>query len=63
MRPHAYLSKYPKVGEIHKSVAKFTKDKPIIYLSATPSAQGYSLLYHQFSLSNWSPWRHYNNFL
>lgn len=59
---HAYLSKYPKVGEIHKSVAKFTKDKPIIYLSATPSAQGYSLLYHQFSLSNWSPWRHYSNF-
>lgn len=59
---HAYLSKYPKVGEIHKSVAKFTKGKPIIYLSATPSAQGYSLLFHQFSLSDWSPWRHYSNF-
>lgn len=59
---HAYLSKYPVPGEIFKSVAKLTKGKPIIYLSATPSAQGYSLLYHQFKLSDWSPWRHYSNF-
>lgn len=59
---HAYLSKYPKPGEIFKDVAKITKGKPIIYLSATPSAQGYSLLFHQLALSSWSPWRHYSNF-
>lgn len=59
---HAYLSKYPKPGAIYKDVAKFTKGKPIIYLSATPSAQGYSLLFHQLKLSDWSPWRHYSNF-
>ena len=59
---HAYLSKYPKPGTIWKDVAKLTKHKPIIYLSATPSAQGYSLLFHQFALSDWSPWRHYSNF-
>ena len=59
---HAYLSKYPKPGAIFKDVAKLTKGKPIIYLSATPSAQGYSLLFHQLKLSDWSPWRHYSNF-
>ena len=59
---HAYLSKYPKVGELWKDVAKYTKGRPIIYLSATPSAQSYSLLFHQFKLSDWSPWRHYSNF-
>lgn len=59
---HAYLSKYPKVGSIWKEVAKFTGGKPIIYLSATPSAQSYSLLYHQFKLSTWSPWAAWKNF-
>jgi len=59
---HAYLSKYPKPGTIWKNVALFTKKKPIIYLSATPSAQSYSLLYHQFKLSSWSPWAAYTTF-
>jgi hypothetical protein len=39
-----------------KAVYAFTKGKPIILLSATPSAQTYSQLYHQLKLSNWSPW-------
>lgn len=59
---HSYLSKYPKVGEIWKSVSKLTTNKPIIYLSATPSAQGSSLLYHQFKLSSWSPFLAYSTF-
>lgn len=59
---HAYLSKYPKVGTIWKAVAKLTLGKPIIYLSATPSAQGSCLLYHQFQLSSWSPFLDYPNF-
>lgn len=59
---HSYLSGYPKVGAIWRQVAVFTKDKPIVYLSATPSAQSLSLLYHQFKLSSWSPWHNYKNF-
>lgn len=59
---HSYLSGYPKVGVIWKQVAVYTKDKPIIYLSATPSAQSLSLLFHQFKLSSWSPWHQYNSF-
>ena len=59
---HAYLSGYPKTGTIWKMVAKHTKEKPLIYLSATPYAQGYHLLFNQFKLSSWSPWRQYKNF-
>lgn len=59
---HANLSAYPKVGAIWKLVQKVTDKKPIIFLSATPSAQTYAQLYHQLKLSSWSPWRVYKNF-
>ena len=59
---HSYLSAYPKVGTIWKSVYKLTKGKPIIYLSATSHAQGYQLLFNQFRLSSWSPFKAYKNF-
>lgn len=59
---HANLSAYPKVGTIWKSVYKLTKGKPIIFLSATPSAQTYAQLYHQMKLSSWSPWIKFPNF-
>jgi len=59
---HSYLSASPKVGKIWKDVFKLTKDKPIIYLSATPYAQGYRLLFNQFRLSTWSPFKGYKNF-
>ena len=59
---HSYLSAYPKPGVIWKSVKKLTKGLPILYLSATPHAQGYQLLYNQLALSNWSPFRKYKNF-
>ena len=59
---HNYLSTYPKPGAIWKSVKKVTKGKPIIYLSATPNAQGYQLLFNQLALSDWSPFNKYANF-
>lgn len=59
---HANLGAYPKVGKIWKSVYTFTKGLPIIYLSATPSAQTYAQLYHQFKLSTWTPWLQYGTF-
>ena len=52
---HNYLSSFPKMSQLWKDIAKLTKNKPIIYLSATPYAQGAQLLYHQFKLSSWSP--------
>lgn len=59
---HSNLGAYPKVGKTWKEVYKFTNGKPIIYLSATPSAQTYAQLYHQFKLSSWSPWIKYPSF-
>lgn len=59
---HNYISSYPKKSAIHSRVAFKTKDVPIIYISATPHAQGEQLLYHQFKLSSWSPWAKYPNF-
>lgn len=59
---HNYISSYPKPSTTWKQIQKLCKDKPIIYMSATPHAQGYSLLYHQFALSTWSPWWKESNF-
>ncbi|HNQ20011.1 MAG TPA: DEAD/DEAH box helicase family protein [Bacteroidales bacterium] len=59
---HSNLSAYPKVGTIWKKVYTLTRKKPIIYLSATPSAQTYAQLYHQLKLSSWTPWVKYKNF-
>jgi hypothetical protein len=58
---HNYISGFPKVSKLWKDIANLTEEKPIIYISATPYAQGPHLLYHQFALSTWSPWRKYSN--
>jgi len=60
---HNYISGYPKQSKMHKNIQETVAHQvPIIYLSATPYAQGYQLLFHQFALSAWSPWRAYKNF-
>ena len=59
---HNYISGYPKQSGMHKRVQEISINIPIIYLSATPHAQGYQMLYHQFALSSWSPWRRHKNF-
>jgi hypothetical protein len=59
---HNYISAYPKVGSLWDEVAEHTKGKPIIYISATPHAQGTQQLFHQFKLSSWSPWKRFQNF-
>ena len=57
-----YISGFPKQPAIHKAIKNISSQVPIIYLSATPHAQGYSMLYHQLSLSTWSPWATYKDF-
>lgn len=59
---HNYISSYPKPGKIYREVKQLVYGKPIIYISATPYAQGPQQLFHQFSLSAWSPWKKYINF-
>jgi hypothetical protein len=59
---HNYISSYPKSGKLWKDVARLTQGVPLIYISATPYAQGPQQLFHQFALSSWSPWSQYKNF-
>lgn len=59
---HNYISSFPKPGKIYKEVRSIVYGKPIIYISATPHAQGPQQLFHQFKLSAWGPWKEYQNF-
>lgn len=59
---HSKVSSYPKKSFTWKNTRKYTKNKKIIYLSATPYAQGPQLLYNQFSLSDYSPWIHFSTY-
>lgn len=59
---HNYISSYPKPGLIWKQLKPLCADKPILYISATPYAQGPQMLYHQFALSSWSPFKRFYDF-
>lgn len=59
---HNYISAFPKPGQIWKQLRPICKGKPIVYISATPHAQGLQQLFHQFALSSWSPWYKHTNF-
>lgn len=59
---HSFISKYPKPSRTWEKIQILTQGKKIIYLSATPYAQGISLLYHQLALSWYSPWKSHKSF-
>ena len=59
---HNYISTFPKPGKLWNDVKALTGSKPIVYISATPYAQGPQQLFHQFKLSSWSPWSQHVNF-
>lgn len=59
---HSMLSAYPKAGKIQKEVRQLCVNKPVLFLSATPHAQGYAQLFHQLQVSSFSPFRSYNSF-
>ena len=58
---HSYISAFPKRSMMWKSIKLLTKGKPLIYLSATPYAQGAQLLFNQLALSDWSPFSKWNS--
>lgn len=59
---HNYISSYPNPSKTWFDVKQLVYGLPLIYISATPHAQSYSQLYHQFALSAWSPWHRYSSF-
>jgi hypothetical protein len=56
------LGQFPTPAERTRELKKICIDKPIIYLSGTPTPEGYSQLYHQFYISSFSPFKEYKNF-
>jgi hypothetical protein len=53
---------FPKPGVGAKTYKKMFASLPMIFLSGTMSPESYSQIYHQFWVSNHSPFRKYTNF-
>lgn len=56
------LSQYPTPAERTKHLKRICNDKPIIYLSGTPTPETFSQLFFQFWVSSYSPWKDYQTF-
>jgi hypothetical protein len=56
------LGQYPAPAEKTKKLKELCAGKPIIYLSGTPSPESYSQLYHQFWISEFSPFAEWKTF-
>jgi hypothetical protein len=56
------LGQFPKPNNRCKAMKKIAIYKPIIYLSATPSPESYSQLFHQLWISSYSPLNRYITF-
>lgn len=56
------LGAYPKPGTRAKALKDIVRALPIVYLSATPTPESWSQIYHQLWLSDRTPLRAYNSF-
>jgi hypothetical protein len=56
------LGQYPKKSNRVKNIMLKTRNKPIVFLSATPSPESWSQLYHQFFISSYSPFKAFTSF-
>ena len=50
---------FPKPSQRAVSLRKLCFGKPVIFMSATPSAESYSQLFHQMTISSFSPYEGY----
>ena len=59
---HHRFGAFPKPGLATKLFKKMFGDKPMIFLSGTPTPESFSQMYHQFWVSYRSPFLSYQNF-
>lgn len=59
---HHRFGAFPKPGLATKVFRRMYSSKPMIFLSGTMSPESFSQLYHQFWVSDRSPWLRYKNF-
>lgn len=53
---------YPKTAQRTRLLKSICENKPIIYLSGSPTPESYSQLYHQLYISSFSPFAEWPNF-
>lgn len=53
---------FPKPNKVTKLIRQRFSNLPMIFLSGTPHPESYSQIYHQFWVSNYSPFAQYSNF-
>ena len=56
------ISAYPTPSIRAKELKRICASTPIIYLSGTPTPEGFSQIYHQFWISTFSPFVKFTNF-
>ena len=52
------LGQYPRPSERTRALKAFLRDRPVVYLSGTPTPESYSQLFHQLWVSQRSPFKH-----
>lgn len=57
---HHRFGAFPKQGKAIKEYSKRFYDKPMIFLSGTPTPESYAQIYHQFNCSKYSPFGEIN---
>jgi hypothetical protein len=56
------MGQYPIPSERTKLLKELCKGKPVIYLSGTPSPESFAQMFHQFWVSDRSPFKEFKNF-
>lgn len=56
------MGQYPIPSERTKLLKELCKGKPVIYLSGTPSPESFAQMFHQFWISDRSPFKEFKNF-
>jgi hypothetical protein len=56
------IGQFPKPAGRTALLKSICHNKPVIFLSGTPTPESYSQLYHQFWVSSYSPFKQYSNF-
>ena len=56
------MGAFPKPSVRTKRLKEICKNKPVIFLSGTPTPESYSQIFHQLFVSSFSPFKEYKNF-
>lgn len=59
---HHRCGTYPKPNKVTKLIKERYSKLPMIFLSGTPHPESYSQIYHQFWISDYSPFKSWTNF-